>query len=80
MKGGRTLLVLIDNQVPLPLGHHRKVWSSYPDSNRNFGFRRPAPCPLDDSRKNWYAHEDLNPDIQIRSLAPSPLDDGRENW
>ena len=46
MNGSRTHLVLIDNQVPQPLGHHREYWSTSGDSNPNLSVRSAASCAI----------------------------------
>ena len=77
MNGSRTHLVLIDNQVPQPLGHHR-------GNGRPVGIPTPisafgALCPvrLDDRPKNWYGYEESNPNLNVRSVLSCPLDDTR---
>lgn len=46
MNGSRTHLILIDNQVPQPLGHHREYWSTSGDSNPNLSVRSAASCAI----------------------------------
>ena len=77
MNGSRTHLVLIDNQVPQPLGHHRENWSTSGDSNPNLSVRSAASYAIGRPAENWYGHEESNPDLYVRSVPSCPLDDAR---
>ena len=78
MNGSRTHLVLIDNQVPEPLGHHRENWSTSGDSNPNLSVRSAASVRLDDRPKSWYGYEESNLNLNVRSVLSCPLNDTRE--
>lgn len=78
MNGSRTHLVLVDNQVPQPLGHHRD-WSTSGDSNPNLSVRSAASCAIGRPAEPWCGYEESNLNRNVRSVLSCPLNDTREN-
>jgi hypothetical protein len=72
--GSRTHLILMDSEVPLPLGHHSKAWYPARDSNPNLNVRSVLSCPLDE-RDTWYRRGESNSRPLIEGQRSLPLDD-----
>ena len=77
MEGSRTLLVLIDNQAPLPLGHHRAKLAQPPGLEPEFQrSERRVLSSLDEGRIGT-GMPAPNGNLNVRSVLSCPLNDTR---